>query len=241
MKIALASKKFINNDIDFNLNVILKSMDEVKQKNVEILCFGESFLQGFDALSWDNYESDLAIALEKDSDVIKQISTKSKVLSLCVMFGYIEKEFGKIYSSYLVIDKGEIIHNYRRISKGWKEYSKTNDFYCEGKEVPLFKLEGHDCAIALCGDLYSFPERFRVEEEILIWPVYLNFSMDEWNNVEKAEYERIAGNTCRHVLWINSLSDNPDAYGGCYYFKEGKIEQALELGMDGIMIAEVSV
>ena len=38
----------------------------------DLLCFGEAFLQGFDALSWD-YSTDAGIAIAQDSSVMQQI------------------------------------------------------------------------------------------------------------------------------------------------------------------------
>ena len=56
MKIGLAQYKFINNDISFNLSQLKRAASQYSGK-VDLLCFGESFLQGFDSLSWD-YEND---------------------------------------------------------------------------------------------------------------------------------------------------------------------------------------
>lgn len=50
MKIGLASYKFINQDLSFNLSQIEKAM-QAAQGSVDLLCFGETFLQGFDALN----------------------------------------------------------------------------------------------------------------------------------------------------------------------------------------------
>ena len=62
LTIGLAQYKFINKDISFNLGQVKKAMEACKGK-VDLLCFGESFLQGFDSLSWD-YERDKHIALD---------------------------------------------------------------------------------------------------------------------------------------------------------------------------------
>lgn len=55
MKIALASQVSEIN-IEINFKLIKSIMIELKQK-VDLICFGEAFLHGFDALSW-NYEQD---------------------------------------------------------------------------------------------------------------------------------------------------------------------------------------
>ena len=55
MKIALASAKFINNDIAYNLHQMERYARRAKDSGADLICFGETFLQGFDSLCW-NYE-----------------------------------------------------------------------------------------------------------------------------------------------------------------------------------------
>ena len=62
MRIGLAAYKFINNDIEFNINQIEKALQSAN--NIDMLCFGEAFLQGFDAFNW-NYDNDKNIAISK--------------------------------------------------------------------------------------------------------------------------------------------------------------------------------
>ena len=96
----------------------------------DLLCFPEAFLQGFDSLSW-NYETDKTIALEVSSGIFQQLKDWTVQYGISLITGYIEKDQEKLYSSCAVISYGEIIHNYRRISKGWKEYSITDDHYSD--------------------------------------------------------------------------------------------------------------
>ncbi len=52
MRIGLVSYAFKNKDIAFNIGEIEKVLSETTGR-VDLLCFGEAFLQGFDALCWD--------------------------------------------------------------------------------------------------------------------------------------------------------------------------------------------
>ena len=61
MRIGLASYLSKNHDISFNMNQIELAFNRSKRK-VDLLCFGEAFVQGFDSLCW-NYEIDKDIAL----------------------------------------------------------------------------------------------------------------------------------------------------------------------------------
>ena len=68
MKIGLASYRCENRDMQFNIRQIERAMKETRGK-VDLLCFGEAFLQGFDSLCWD-YEKDRHMAVEQSSETI---------------------------------------------------------------------------------------------------------------------------------------------------------------------------
>lgn len=123
MKIGLASYECRMNDIGFNLKQIEKAI--VESKDADLVCFGEAFLQGFAAVTSD-YEMDIKMAAEQDSLPVAKIRELSLQYRKAVMVGYIEKDGRDIYSSYALIENGDIVRNYRRISKNWKNYSITN-------------------------------------------------------------------------------------------------------------------
>ena len=51
MILGLVSYKFINNDTEFNISQIEKAIKQ--SRDIDILCFGEAFLQGFDVFNWN--------------------------------------------------------------------------------------------------------------------------------------------------------------------------------------------
>lgn len=235
MRIGLASYEFINHDIEFNISQIEKAMKSV-QGEVELLCFGETFLQGFDALNW-NYENDKEIAVSTDSRIMRRLCDMTLQYKVDLLAGYIEKCDDAVYSSCAVIESGKLLYNYRRISKGWKEYSITDGHYKEGTETGEFLYHGQPVMLALCGDMWDFPERFRTNN-LLIWPVYVNFGLDEWAEYE-TEYAEQARLAAEKTLMVNSISQSPKSYGGAFYFVDGKIEKKLAYNTEGILIAEV--
>ena len=197
MILGLVSYKFINNDMQFNISQIEKAIKQ--SKNIDMLCFGETFLQGFDAFDW-NYEHDKDIAINKDSATMKRLEQISKDYNIDLAFGYLEKENEDLYSSYAIIIDGKLTYNYRRISIGWKEYSLTDHHYKEGNEVVEFNYKGHNVVIALCGDMWEYPEKFK-SSDLLLWPVYVNFSLDEWQEYE-TEYAEQVLLACNNTLMI---------------------------------------
>lgn len=236
MTIGLASKEFKNNDITFNLNQILQTMKQAKDQGCDLVCFGEAFLQGFDAYVWD-YETDKLVALDGTSEVIQLISYWSYDIGIDVAFGYLEKAGEVLYSSYLVMEYGEIIHNYRRISRGWKEYRLTDEHYQEGNTVETFFYQDKRFVVALCGDLWDQPEAFIKDQAITLWPVYVDYSLEDWVR-EKLPYAQKTKQLPGDVLLINSIN-RPTGMGGAYHYLQGEIIQELPPGNDGILIVHL--
>lgn len=237
MKIGLVSYEFKNGKIEYNIKKIEKAIISANGK-ADLLCFGETFLQGFGSLSW-NYETDKDVAIAKDSLIMEKLKKLSEKYKIDLGIGYIEREKEKIYSSFIVIEKGKTIHNYRRITKNWKEYSITDEHYCEGEISDTFIYKNREFKIALCGDMWICPKKFKTSG-ILLWPVYCNFTKDEWENTEQYDYAKQSKLASNNVLLVNSITkDEPISVGGAYYFKNGKIEKSLELDKEDILIVEM--
>ncbi len=235
MKIGLAVYRFINNDIAFNMSQMEKAM-KAAQGKAELLCFGEAFLQGFDAMNW-NYEHDREVAVTQDSDIIRSIRAMTVRYGVDLLFGYLEREGDYLYSACMVIENGKILRNYRRISKGWKAFSRTDEHYCEGIDTPDFLYKGNAFLMALCGDLWDYPERFKTEATLL-WPVYVNFSLPEWQQYEQ-EYAQQAALAASKALLINSVTEDPEAIGGAFCFENGQITARLPYNAEDILYVEV--
>lgn len=237
MKIALASAKVADKDISFNISQLDRYMQEAIKERADLICFGESFLQGFNALSW-NFEEDKDMAVSTGSPIFEEICGLSRKHGIDVMFGYIEREGDILYSSCALIVDGKLYHNFRRISRGWKEYWKTDIHYREGDTVTVFDYRGKRCAIGLCGDLWDYPERFALGQDILFWPVYVSWTEEEWYGGGRADYARQANLCCPNTLYVNSVCDG-DAFGGACWFADGAVKAELPIGHEGLLIAEV--
>lgn len=235
MHIGLVSYRCKNKDIAFNLSQIERAMQEAREK-ADLLCFGEAYLQGFDSLCW-NYETDREMALEITSEPIRQLARWTQQYHTALLTGYIERAQERLYSSCIVLVEGKIIHNYRRISKGWKEISKTDAHYAEGSETGAFCFLNQTITLALCGDLWDFPERFKTDD-VLIWPVYVNFSVAEWEGRELADYAKQASLAANRVLMVNPIDRDPENHGGAFFFKNGMIAGRIPFDQEKILLVE---
>lgn len=236
MHIGLVSYRCENRNISFNLGQIEKAMKETSGK-ADLLCFGEAFLQGFDSFVWE-YEKDKEMAVGQSSEVMRKLGEWTVKYGIALLLGYLEKDGDKLYSSCVVISRGKIIHNYRRISKGWKEYSRTGEHYCEGDDTSSFRFMGKNIKIGLCGDLWDYPERFKTDD-LLIWPLYVNFSLKDWLSELLREYDEHAGTIAKEVLIVNPLDDDPVSHGGAFHVQNGKIKESIPFDREDILIVEI--
>lgn len=232
MKFALAAYESRDNDVAYNIRQIEKAC--IRSGDAEVICFGEAFLQGFCAVT-SCYEEDINIAISANGATMGRVKQLTTQYGKALMLGYIEKDGCDIYSSYAVIDNGEIVHNYRRITKNWKEYTKTNQYYKEGSNSGPFLFRGMELNIALCGDMWISPERFRTNG-ILIWPVYVNFALDDSEAGEYAKQSAIASD---NVLLVNSLSANPLSRGGAFHFVKGMVDAKIPLDYEDILQIDI--
>lgn len=245
MKIALASSPVVTKDIPHNVLSFLQAMEHCRGK-ADLVLFGESSLQGFECLSWD-YETDCHMAVSQDDPRIMQIRDGAKRNRIAVSFGYIEKVHDVLFSSQMVIDPtGMVIHNYHRVSVGWKEYWHTDDHYREGKHFEAFSYAGKRFAIGLCGDLWTEgrPEEMRtLNPDIVLWPVWCDYASQDWNEKVKYAYAQQAALCGDRVLLVNPFCADTDvtdaATGGAIYFNRGSIVKELPAGESGILIVNI--
>ncbi len=243
MKIALAGARVRNNDIAFNLAQMRAYMAKARDQGAELVCFGEAFLQGFDAFCWE-YEKDCMVAVSVQDDVFLQLMADTKKLGIDLLFGFLERDGDKLYSSCALMGGGKLIRLYRRVSLGWKEYTRTDGHYREGDSVALFEYRGRKCLIALCGDLWDVTSpRFHQGQDITFWPLYIDFSREEWygEENERHQYAQKAAELGGDVLMINSVdaADQPSALGGCCWFSAGQIKAEHPLGGEGMLMVEL--
>lgn len=244
MRCALASMGFINENVQFNKKVIIDTM--IKYSNdVDIVIFGEAFLQGFYGATFD-VEHDTKLAISQNDLIIQDICSVASDYAVAVSFGFIEKSGDIFYSSQMTIDSnGKVIDVYRRVSPGWKE-EFANEQYGEGTGFHSFLFMGQKIVIGLCGDLWFDENIYEVKRllpDIVFWPVYTDYNYNEWNETIKYEYAGQAGKVGGKVLYVNSFCIDKEtdeiAKGGSVLFRDGNIDKEIPSGKKGVLVVEV--
>jgi len=243
MKIGLAVCKIENNKIDKNKYKIIKTIKKAKKRAVDLLLFSESALQGFDSLSWE-YEKDITVALSAESKVIREIADACGKNHVAIGLGYIELFQNELYSSYIIIGKdGNTIHNYKRISAGWKEWG-TDSHYKEGTVIGSFSFMDKKFSIGLCGDFWEediLEQYGKCNTDYVCWPVFTDYKRKEWVTSAETEYEAQSKRIGLHVFQINHISKRTSkALGGAYYYNNGKIKKKLALAKEGILCITIN-
>lgn len=247
MRVALAAVGFVTGDMEHNKNRIIRVLKSTSGL-ADLVLFGETFLQGFESLSWV-YEKDKDIAVTQDSAVIGEIRAAAEQNRVAVSFGYVERDGESLYSSQLTIgNDGQTINNYRRISQGWRE-SFADSHYCEGDSFPSFEFEGRLFSVGLCGDFWSdeLIDRMKsVKKDVILWPVYTDYNYQEWNRSTKLEYAEQAGRLGGDVIYVNSycldkrMSEGEElARGGAVWFQNGVICREIPSGSEEVMIIKL--
>ena len=242
VRIGLASIPVVTGDVEHNVLAMVTAMEQ-NCGACDLLVFGESVLQGFECLTWD-YEKDCHIAVEQEDLPVRQVRQAAQRLGIAVSFGYVERVNDRLFSSQIVIDEnGNIVHNFHRVSQGWKAYWHTDHHYCEGERFETFLYGGIKFAIALCGDLWTEtrPEEMkRCKPDVVLWPVWCDFPKEEWNQTVKYEYAQQAARSGDCVLYVNPYCADTHvkdaATGGAAWLQRGGIIAEQPAGKPGVLI-----
>jgi N-carbamoylputrescine amidase len=242
MNIGLAVTQFINNNLEYNLNNCFEFIKKAKNKNVDILIFGETYLQGFNSLSW-KHEKDLLVGIGRKSKIIDTLCLCCNKNNIAIGIGYIEREEERLYSSYLVIDKnGKDLMNYRRISRGWRIKYSDNRTYMEENTFYKFDFMDHKMTAGLCGDFWTDEviDILPKDIDIVLWPVFVHWNKNQWETSVFNNYVEQSKNISKNIFFVNSIckEEKSLSYGGAFAIIDNKIVASLELEQEDILVVK---
>lgn len=127
-----------------NLEKVLEITALAEKRDVDLLCFPESYLHGY----FSSRKIAQQHAIDLQSDDFKKLCARFQLFQhTTVLLGLNEIDGHHIYNTVVVIEKGKCLGKYR------KAYSYVPyDYYSLGHEFPIFEKKGIKYGIVICLD-----------------------------------------------------------------------------------------
>jgi len=128
-------------NFEANLDKLVKGLERADRERVEIVCFPECFLTGYE----DTEEAVRKSAFAADSAPMMKLLDRTQKFSATCIVGYNEKRGPDLYNTAVVLHKGHILGSYSKCSA----YQR---FHKQGREFPVFERGGLKFGIVICSD-----------------------------------------------------------------------------------------
>src|SRR2546423_1771319 len=128
-------------EFDANLDKVVRGLERAERERVEILCFPECFLTGYQ----DTEEAVRKSAFAADAPPMMKLLDRTRRSSATCIVGYNEKRGDDLYNTAVVLHKGHILGSYSKCSAYMK-------FRKQGREFPVFERDGVKFGVVICSD-----------------------------------------------------------------------------------------
>lgn len=198
MKIGLGQLDMIWEDKKQNRIKCEQMIKEAKDNHVDLIIFPEMTLTGF-SMHTDKISEDF-----KHSDTIAFFQKKSMEYHIAIVFGYVERQVGKAFNRFVLVDHGKLLIHYAKIHPF--SFGEENLYYKGGNSLGQCIFKNFHMSAFICYDL-RFPEIFqacskRSEAMIVIanWP---KPRVEHFRTLLKA---RAIENQC-YVIGVNRIGE----------------------------------
>lgn len=230
----------VQDDLEQSLAKIKEYAMRAAAEGAALVCFPESYLQGYTTQETLARERALDISSRPFADILKQLATLQPTL----VIGFIEKAGEQLFISAAIVRQGTLLGCYRktRLAPGERLFDP-------GTETPTFELEGLRFGVNICYEL-NLPECAAAiasqQAQLMVCPCYnmLHPENAEWwkhrHNAIRAERTRETG------LWLLSADvtgkrNGQIAYGPTALIDPGgTIVAQVPLMEEGLLVQEIT-
>lgn len=226
LNIGIVQLEVYEGDISTNKNNIEKYVELYSSRNVDILCFPELCISGYDFIS-----------ARTSLDEFDFFSELSKKYRQTILAGVVEHSREGIFDALAIWNKkGEIIGKYRKIHL-WGEEKK---FFDSGNEIVVINYNDWKIGLLICADL-GFPELSR---KLAVLGADLIFYPSAWASGSGYLFEltaatRAAENQVYSIALNRSSSEGKYCGRSSVFLPNGKpmkmIKHNLEDSMDVVL------
>lgn len=154
IRVTLVQHRFPVGDIDGNVQKILQLSQQAIEDNADMVVFPELTLTGYPP-------EDLLLRPslgKRVSDALHQIFAAK--LPIAIVFGYPQREDGKLYNKAMVVQDGQVIADYRKQHLPNYQVFDEKRYFQKGAETCVFEFKGAQIALSICEDIwYDGPAR----------------------------------------------------------------------------------
>jgi len=163
IRVALAQHRFPVGDIDGNVSKILRLAQLAIDQQADMVVFPELTLTGYPP-------EDLLLRPslgKRVSDGLHRLFAAQ--LPIAIVVGYPQREDGKLFNKAMVIDKGQVIADYRKQHLPNYQVFDEKRYFQKGTETCVFSFKGAQIALSICEDIwYDGPARRAFEAGAVI-------------------------------------------------------------------------
>lgn len=237
IKIAACQTPDIRNDINSAIAYIKKCAEDVKGDDIDVLCFPEMFLQGYEKQN-KKYVEESAIDLK--STIFREILSGFLQIKPTLIIGLAEKDRGRFYNTAIVIKDGMLIGKYRKN----KLLESEKAIFTAGIDFPVFGHEGVKFGLNICYDMNFNENTSMLVDQGADIIIGLANNMLPYESVEKWKdrHNEIRAQRCaEHNIWLVSSDvtgerDGLISYGPTAFIDpKGRVVAQLPLGRTGII------
>ncbi|HBL45965.1 MAG TPA: carbon-nitrogen hydrolase family protein [Planctomycetaceae bacterium] len=240
MTVAACQLFDVQDDLEQSLAKIKEYATRAAAEGAALVCFPESYLQGYTTQETLARERALDISSRPFADILKQLASLQPTL----VIGFIEQAEEQLFISAAVVRQGRLLGCYRktRLAPGERLFDP-------GTKTPTFEVEGLRFGVNICYEL-NLPECAATiasqQAQLMVCPCYnmLHPENAEWwkhrHNAIRAERTRETG------LWLLSADvtgkrDGQIAYGPTALIDpEGTVVAQVPLMEEGLLVQEIT-
>ncbi|MBY0528360.1 MAG: carbon-nitrogen hydrolase family protein [Gemmataceae bacterium] len=130
-----------NGDFDGNLAKVVQGLERAQRERVEIVCFPECFLTGYQ----DTEAATRKHAFAVDAPPMMKVLDRTGKFDCTAIIGFNELRGKDLYNTAVVVHKGHILGTYSKCFA-------YQPFHKQGREFPVFDRNGVKFGIVICAD-----------------------------------------------------------------------------------------
>jgi NAD+ synthase (glutamine-hydrolysing) len=238
IRVSLVQHRFPVGDIDGNVEKILQFAQKAIDQNADLVVFPELTLTGYPP-------EDLLLRPslgKRVSDALRQIFAAK--LPVAIVFGYPQREDGKLYNKAMVVDHGQVIADYRKQHLPNYQVFDEKRYFQKGTETCIFEFKGAKIALSICEDIwYDGPARRAYEAGAQI-NLNINgspYSIDR-STERHAQVEHIVKQWPMTTLYVNHIGGQDELVfdGGSFVVNpDAELAATMPLFEEAMQIVEL--